>query len=58
MVKKKQVKRIMTKKPVGTTTETDTLRVSDLVITDEFRTISKTADGKAAAQMPPMILSG
>jgi len=51
MVKKKQVKKIMTKKPAKSEKNMSNLRVSDLVITDEFRTISKSADGKEAAQM-------
>jgi signal-transduction protein with cAMP-binding, CBS, and nucleotidyltransferase domain len=51
MVKKKQVKKIITKKPAKSEKKEGSLRVSDLVITDEFRTISKSADGKAAAQM-------
>ncbi len=50
MVKKKAVKKIKTKMPVSSNEKTE-LRVSDLMITDEFRTIEKTADGKTAAQM-------
>ena len=47
---KKQVKKIKTKTPKASKNKTG-LRVSDLEITDEFRTIEKTADGKAAAQL-------
>jgi signal-transduction protein with cAMP-binding, CBS, and nucleotidyltransferase domain len=54
MVKKKvPAKKVPTKTPKSKKTkkDTDTLRVSDLTITDEFRTVAKEADGKEAAQM-------
>ena len=47
---KKVVKKIMKKKPQKTEGGSQ-FRVSDLEITDEFRTISKSANGKAAAEM-------
>ncbi len=50
MEKKKATKKSKLKSAKVTNAE-DNLRVSDLTITDEFRTIPKTADGKAAAQM-------
>jgi predicted transcriptional regulator len=51
--KKKAVKKIMSKKPISKEDSLDQskLRVSDLEITDEFRTVSKEADGKEAASM-------
>ncbi|WP_455393030.1 CBS domain-containing protein [[Eubacterium] cellulosolvens] len=49
MAKKKAIKKIMSKKPI--TKDGSALRVSDLEITDEFRTISKEANGKEAAAM-------
>jgi signal-transduction protein with cAMP-binding, CBS, and nucleotidyltransferase domain len=55
MAKKMAVKKVKKKKTdapasVGSA-EKKELRVSDLEITDEFRTISNTADGKSAAEM-------
>ena len=47
---KKTVKKIIRKKPQKEEGGSQ-FRVSDLEITDEFRTISKSADGKAAAEM-------
>ena len=40
-----------TKSPTSGEPDSSNLRVSDLVITDEFRTVSKDADGKEAAAM-------
>jgi predicted transcriptional regulator len=52
MVKKKAVKKIVAKKPITKEEPSGkSLRVSDLVITDEFRTVSKDSDGKEAASM-------
>lgn len=51
MAKKKAVKKIIRKKPEESDEEEKEYRVSDLEITDEFRTISKSKDGKAAAEL-------
>ena len=53
MTKKKAVKKIPTKRPIikEESSGKKELRVSDLVITDEFRTVSKNATGKEAAAM-------
>ena len=52
MVKKIAVKKAKTKKPKASSdAQGGRLKVSDLTITDEFRTVSKEANGKEAAQM-------
>jgi predicted transcriptional regulator len=53
MTAKEASKKVKKKKPVAKENEDTSrqLRVSDLEITDEFKTIGNSADGKAAAQV-------